>query len=93
MKRLKKIRGGNRGKVTKLINEASDFTQRYPEGMTEPEIKTKLSVIAKSLNEKKTYLGQFDNEIIQKCSLEEIGAEVDELTDVSSRIDENFFDN
>ena len=75
-KRLTKIRGENRGKVTKLINEASDFIQRYLEGTTEPEIKTKLSVIAKSLNEKKTYLGQLVNEMLQKCSIEEIDVEV-----------------
>ena len=54
LKRLKKTRGGHRGKTTKLINEATEFKQRYPnESTLDREIANKLLVIVKLLNEKK----------------------------------------
>ena len=83
LKRLKKIRGSNRGKVTKLINEACDLMN---EGIIDTDISNKLQVKVKSLNEKKEYLGQLDEEILQKCTLDEVDGEVDESTDISSRI-------
>ena len=90
LKRLKKIRGGHRGKTTKLINEAFEFMRRYPDvQILDREIATKLLVIVKSLNEKKEYLEQLNNDILEKCTLDEIDDEVDESTDVSSRISES----
>ena len=50
---------------------------------------TKLHVIVKSLNEKKKYIEQLNNEILEKCTLDEIDDEIDESTDVNSRISES----
>ena len=83
LKRLKKICGSNRGKVTKLINEACDLMN---EGIIDTDISNKLQVEVKSLNEKKEYLAQLDEEILQRCTLDEVDGEVDESTDISSRI-------
>ena len=83
LKRLKKIRGSNRGKVTKLINEPCDLMN---EGIIDTDISNKLQVKVKSLNEKKEYLAQLDEEILQRCTLDEVDGEVDESTDISSRI-------
>ena len=83
LKRLKKIRGSNRGKVTKLINEACELMK---EGIIDADISNKLPVKVKSLNEKKEYLSQLDEEILQNCTLDEVDSEVDELTDISTRI-------
>ena len=83
LKRLEKIRGSNRGKVTKLINEACDLMN---EGIIDTDISNKLQVKVKSLNEKKEYLAQLDEEILQRCTLDEVDGEVDESTDISSRI-------
>ena len=83
LKRLKKIRGSNRGKVTKLINEACELMN---EGIIDTDISNKLQVKVKSLNEKKEYLAQLDEEILQRCTLDEVDGEVDESTDISSRI-------
>ena len=67
LRRLKKIRGGNRAKATKLINEACEFMN---DRIIDKDVLNKLQVIAKSLNEKKEYLVQLDNEILQKCTLD-----------------------
>ena len=40
----------------------------------------------KYLNEKKEYLAQLDEEILQRCTLDEVEGEVDESTDISTRI-------
>ena len=52
------------------------------------DVLNKLQVIVKSLNEKKEYLVQLDDEILQKCTLDEIDKEGDESTCVSTRINE-----
>eukprot|EP00795_Rhopilema_esculentum_P014774 gene14774-biopygen4485 len=90
LQRLKKIRGGNRAKTTKLINEAEEIIQRYPRTEEiDPEIRNKLEIKVQSIKEKRDYLTQLDNEIIQKCSLDEIDREVDQSTDICTRIDES----
>jgi len=83
LKRLKKIRGSNRGKVTKLINEACELMK---DGIIDADISNKLQVKVQSLNEKKEYLSQLDEEILQNCTLHEVDGEVDESTDISTRI-------
>ena len=90
LQRLKRIRRGNRGKTTRLINEAYEFMQQHPSpDELDPEIRNKLEIKAQSIQQKKEYISQLDNEIIQKCNLNEIDREVDETTDVSTRIDES----
>ena len=90
LQRLKRIRRGNRSKTTKLINEAYEFMQQHPSpDELDPEIRNKLEIKAQSIQQKKEYISQLDNEIIKKCNLNEIDHEVDETTDVSTRIDES----
>ena len=68
LQRLKKIRGGNRAKATKLINEAEEIIQRYPRPEEiDPEIRNKLEIKVQSIKEKRDYLTQLDNEIIKKA--------------------------
>ena len=56
------------------------------EAIIDTDISNKLQVKVKSLNEEKEYLAQLEEEILQKCTLEEVNGEVDESTDISMRI-------
>jgi len=78
-----KRHGSNRGKVTKLINEACELMK---EGIIDADISNKLQVKVKSLNEKKEYLSQLDEEILQNCTLDEVDDDVDESTNISTQI-------
>ena len=70
-----------------MINETNELMQRYPVVQTlDQEIATKLNVIVKSLNEKKEFLEQLNNEILEKCALDEIDDEIDESTDVTREL-------
>ena len=85
LKRLKKTRDGNRAKATKLINQACEFMN---DRKIYKDVLNKLQVIARSLSEKKEYLVQLDNKILQKCTLDKLDEEVDESTDIGTRIND-----
>ena len=90
LQRLKRIRGGNRSKTTKLINEAEEFIQKHPSpDKLDSEIRNKLEIKAQYIKQKGEYITQLDNMIISKCSLNDIDRELDESTDVCTRIDES----
>ena len=90
VKRLKLIRGGNRGKVTKIQREVIELLQTHGnESSTDKEEFTRqLAIMLKTLKEKQSYLTKLDEEILQRCPMEEIEREIDEATDISIKIDE-----
>eukprot|EP00794_Sanderia_malayensis_P014060 gene14060-15525_t len=87
LRRLRKIRGGNRSKVTRLEREALALLEEFKAtGSRDVEIKSRLITISKALKDKRDYIVKLDEEILQKCSLDEIDDEVDETTDISSKV-------
>ncbi len=88
LKRLKLIRGGNRGKVTKLQREANELLRNYESPVEKEEIIRKLTIIAKTLKDKQSYISKLDEDILQKCPPEEIETEIDETTDIARKIDD-----
>eukprot|EP00794_Sanderia_malayensis_P018941 gene18941-20846_t len=87
LRRLRKIRGGNRSKVTRLEREALALLEEFKTtGSRDVEIKSRLITISKALKDKRDYIVKLDEEILQKCSLDEIDDEVDETTDISSKV-------
>ena len=48
-----------------------------------------MEVIANSIYQKRDYLTQLDNEIILKCNMDDIDCEVDESTEICTRINES----
>ncbi|XP_065061333.1 uncharacterized protein LOC135688421 [Rhopilema esculentum] len=70
LQRLKRIRGGNRAKTTKLINEAEEIIERYPRTEEiDPEIRNKLEIRLESPSKNKKSIrcyfcgkGHFSNE-------------------------------
>ncbi len=56
--------------------------------MEKEEIIRKLTIIAKTLKDKQSYISKLDEDILQKCPPEEIETEIDETTDIARKIDE-----
>ena len=78
--RTRAKRGGNRGVMTKLMNEAEGL-------INADEIdEQRLKIIADSLNEKLTLVKSLDEEIIESCHVEEIANEIEESEDINLRV-------
>ena len=68
--RTRAKRGGNRGVMTKLMNDAEGL-------INADEIdEQRLKIIADSLNEKLTLVKSLDEEIIESCHMEAIANEI-----------------
>ncbi|XP_028413524.1 uncharacterized protein LOC114536361 [Dendronephthya gigantea] len=78
--RIRAVRGGNRGVITKLINEA--------EGLLKEEIleRGRLNTITSLLEEKLKYVKDLDQKIIEICEVADIAAEIDEAEELISRV-------
>ena len=78
--RTRAKRGGNRGVITKLMNEAEGL-------INADEIdEQRLKIIADSMHEKLTLVKSLDEEIIESCDVEEIANEIEESEDVNLRV-------
>ena len=78
--RTRAKRGGDRGVITKLMNEAEGL-------INADEIdEQRLKIIADSLNENLTLVKSLDEEIIESCDVEEIANEIEESEDVNLRM-------
>ena len=78
--RTRAKRGGNRGVITKIMNEAEGL-------INADEIdEQRLKIIADSLSEKLTLVKSLDEEIIESCDVEEIANEIEESEDVNLRV-------
>ena len=90
LRRLRAIRGGHRGQLTRSEKDAKSLIRNYGEesDCTKDETICKLKAIAKNLQEKQGIIAKLDDEILHKCPIDDITGEVDESTDVSTRINE-----
>ena len=78
--RMRAVRGGNRGVITKLINEA--------EGLLKEEVleRGRLNTITGLLEGKLKFVKQLDEKIIEICEVKDIVAEIDEAEELVSRV-------
>ena len=90
LRRLRAIRGGHRGQITRSEKDAKLLMRNHGEesDCTSDETICKLKAIAKNLQEKQGILARLDDEILHKCPIEDITGEVDESTDISTWINE-----
>ena len=80
LKRLRAIRSGNRGVVTKYMKEAMELFEQHDE-----RNKDRLRTLSNLLNEKIVRLKQLDAEILQLCEVEDIEREIEETEEIYSR--------
>ena len=85
LERLRKFRGAQRGATTKLIYIANDLIQQNI-GTLDVGILARMKSINIQLKEKRRNIEQMDSQILEKCPLTDIDKEIDEATDVSTRI-------
>ena len=81
--RLKTIRRSHRGVVTKQTREADTLIADTP--LTSEEI-NRLTVIRQQLEGKEQLLLDYDRDILTKCTLEEVDAEVNDTEAVTAKI-------
>ena len=78
--RVRAIRGGNRGVITKLTNEAEELcaAQLLNEG--------RLETIAHLLEMKLLLIKALDEEVVSTCGIEDIEREIEESDEIESRV-------
>ena len=91
IERLKSIRAGDRGVVTRHINEAKTILENRRElGHVEEELTVaqvdRLNVISLLLLEKQKTLSKIDQEVLELCELTEIECEIQESENIVSKI-------
>jgi hypothetical protein len=79
--RLRAKRGGNRGVCTKLAKEAQELIETRNEGNL-----NRSEVVHSILSEKLKLLNELDEEILGLCDISEIQGEIEETTEIASRI-------
>lgn len=82
LKRLRAIRSGNRGVVTKYTKEAIELLKVGP---GDESAKDRLSTIANLLNEKINRLKELDVQVLELCDVTDIEQEIEETEDIFSR--------
>ena len=85
LERLRRLRGGQRGATTKLIQSAKDAIKQHI-GNLNVDVLAKTNAMCVQLKEKRQILQQLDNQILGKCPSADIDGEIEEATDVSTRI-------
>ena len=84
LERLRAIRGGNRGVVTKLVNETDEILlSTVP---LESAQKTQINVISQQLDNKLKILNDMDKDILEKCDVSAIATELEESEAVTAKI-------
>ncbi len=83
LKRLKAIRSGNRGVVTKYTKEAIELLNGEDKSTTVSE---RLNTIGSLLNEKIERLKELDCQILDLCDVADIVKDIDETEEVYSRV-------
>jgi len=84
LERLRAIRGGNRGVVTKLVNEAEEIL--IVTTPLERAQKSRISVISQQLDNKLKMLNDIDKDILGKCEVSVIPTELEESETVTSKV-------
>ena len=88
LKRLKAIRSGNRGVVTKYIKEAIELLNDEDKSTDTTD---RLNTIEKLLTEKVELLKELDVKILDLCDVEDIVQEINETEEVYSRVCDKTF--
>ena len=83
--RIRAVRAGNRGVITKLIKEAEFHINQLNESQGKYDI-GRMKTICSTLSEKKDILKTLDEKIVSLCEVEEIAKEIEEADDYMSRI-------
>ena len=83
LERLRKLRGGQRGATTKLIQTAKE-TIRQNIGKTNVDVLARTNAMCIQLKEKRRTIEQLDNQILEKCPATDIDREIEEATEVST---------
>ena len=78
--RIRAVRGGNRGVITKLINEAGGLLKE------ETLQRGRLNTITVLLEEKLALVKELDKKIIEYCEVESIVTEITEAEELISRV-------
>ena len=78
--RVRAIRGGNRGVITKLTNEAEELCAAQP--LNEGRLET----IAHLLETKLKLIKALDEEVVSTCGIEDIEREIEEPDEIESRV-------
>ena len=86
-KRNKKIREGHRTVAAKLKREAV-ISLKLGEIKVSSEVLAKLESISVTLKKKQECLAALDNEILEKCSMDEITKEIEVATETCAKIEE-----
>ena len=86
--RLSHVRGGNHGAVTKLIKEAEATIKDRSGSKAAADVTPKLSSTESILKGKQSYLKTLDEQILQKCQMDDIEKEIEESADWVSKIQE-----
>ena len=82
--RMRSIRGGHRGVVTKIVKEVDDLLSA--EGPMNAERVSRLNVKLQQLEAKLKVLSDIDKEILSKCNVEDIEREINESETVTAKI-------
>ena len=82
LKRIRAIRSGNRGVVTKYTKEVLELLKSDPWDQSARE---RLSTIANLLNEKLIRLKELDAQVLQLCDVNDIEQEIEETEEIYSR--------
>lgn len=85
IERIRKIRGGNRGATTRLINESNELIHEHM-GRMEIDVLARMQSISIGLKEKRRYIEELDRQILDKCHVNDIEREIDEATETTTKI-------
>ena len=84
--RIRAVRAGNRGVITKLIKEAEFHINQLNESPQGKYDIGRMKTICSILSEKKDILKTLDEKIVSLCEVEEIAKEIEEADEYMSRI-------
>ena len=87
VERLKRVRGGNRAVVTKLEREANEIIRKHGNALNS-DLVAKIESWAATLRKKQKLISKLDEEILMKCEMSEIENEIEESSEISTKIDE-----
>ena len=82
--RMRSIRGGHRGVVTKIVREVDELLTT--DGSMTPERATQLHVKLQQLEAKLKVLSDIDKDILSKCDVGEIEHEIEESEAITAKI-------
>ena len=87
VERLRKIIAENRAVVTKFEREATHIVRLHGNNLNTDSL-AKLESIENTLKQKELLLAQLDEKILAECNSEDIEKEIEEASEVASKIQE-----